>query len=110
MDFEPLDEELEEFLRMVIDRTDECSGYADGIEYANPEFRALDELGYFEDTHKYIDLTASVKPAYSALRYFERKKRWGKEKIAGHAGKAGGKLVDKGIDLAATIVAKSIMT
>ncbi len=73
MGFEPIDERLEGFLRDILSRVDDCTGTADDIDSHALEYRALDELGFFADKTEYLDGTASVKPTYAAMTYFERK-------------------------------------
>lgn len=79
MEFEPLDEDLEGVLQVIVDRVDEY-GWSDGIDYMTLEYRELKRLGLFQEAHEYYDLTASVRPTYAAMKYFERKGRWEAER------------------------------
>lgn len=106
MEFEPIDEGLENALRDILDRVDGCTSYADGIDFLTPEYRALKGLGFFEEADEYMDCTASVKPTYEALRYFERKDAWEKEKTKAAVGGAVGKVVDKAVDIGVSIGTK----
>lgn len=108
MEFEPVDEELEELIRKIIDRTDECSGCASDIEFYSPEYRDLKELGYFEVVSEYMDGTALIRPKRKMLKYFDRKREWEKQKKLDTVKDIGEKVVDKGVDIAATIATKMV--
>ncbi len=107
MEFEPIDEELEQVLKEIVDSVDECSGYADDLFDHKMECRALNSLGFFEDYEEYIDGAVSVRPTYEAMKYFDRKKRWKAEQNKNAIKEVGGKVLDKGVDFAAVVVAKA---
>lgn len=75
MDFEPLDEELEEFLRPIVEQAAE-TGWADDVDFMCAEYRELKRLGMFDSASEYYSGTARVQPTYAAMKYFERKKKW----------------------------------
>lgn len=106
MEFEPIDEDLEPMLQEIIDKTDESSGYASDVEYTNPEHRALKELGFFENAREYLDGTALVMLKRKGLKYFDRKKEWEKQRKVDAVKGIGEKAVDKGADIAATVLTK----
>lgn len=108
MDFEPLDEELEEFLQGIIEKSDECSGTAQDIEFYSPEYRDLKDLEYFEVVSEYLDGTALIRPKRKAFKYFDRKKEWEKQRKVDAAKGVGEKVVDKTTDMLATIATKMI--
>ncbi len=106
MEFEPIDEGLELALQGIIERVDACSGFADGVDFLAPEYRALKDMGMFAEADEYMDGTASVRPTYEAMRYFERKDAWEKEKTKAAVGGAVGKVVDKAVDIGVSIGTK----
>lgn len=108
MEFEVLDEELEDLLHEIIDKTDECSGCASGIEFYSPEYRELKELGYFEVVSEYMDGTALIRPKRKALKYFTNKSEWEKQTKVNTAKSVGGKIADKAVDVAADFTASVI--
>ena len=95
MEFQPLDEELEDYLRPLV-----ASARPDGSAtigcFESPEYRELKRLGYFADTSEYMDCTASVTLSYAAIKYFDRKEKWEADRRAGVASGIGGKLADVG--------------
>ena len=101
MDFEPLDEELEEFLRPIVEEAAD-TGWASDVDFTSAEYRELKRLDMFESAREYYDGTASVQPTYAAMKYFERKKKWKAQQRKETATKVGGKLAETG----ATIVAR----
>ncbi len=110
MEFEPLDEDLEEYLRSILDGAD-AGGAAMVDVFDVPEYWELKRQGYFADASEYMDCSASVRLSYGALRYFERKEKWEASRIASAAGDAGKslgeKIVDKAVDAAVTFAARS---
>lgn len=106
MEFEPIDENLEDALRVIIEGVDECTGCADSVDCHTPEYRALQELGLFSETEEFLDGTASVKPTYAALKYFDNKAKWEKERKTGVVKAVGEKAVDIVTDVAASIAVK----
>ena len=95
MDFQPNDEELEDYLRQLVSSA-QPDGSATVDCFESPEYRELKRLGYFAGTSEYRDCTASVTLSYAALKYFERKKKWEAERRVGVASGIGGKLADVG--------------
>lgn len=85
MDFEPLDEECEEFLRPIIEEA-AAKGWAEDVDYLRPEYRKLKQAGMFETAQEHYDRTARVTPSYEAMKYFERKKKWKSQRAKGAAG------------------------
>lgn len=107
MEFEPLDEELEKELANITEKAS-ATGWADGIDFTTPEYRELKRLGFFEETSEFFDMTARVKPTYSAMKYFERKEEWRKSKRGATTKGVIEKVVDKGTDFAAAVVKKAL--
>ena len=62
MDFEPLDEELEEFLRPIVEEAAD-TGWASDVDFTSAEYRELKRLDMFESAREYYDGTASVQPS-----------------------------------------------
>lgn len=110
MEFEPLDEGLEGYLRSILKGAD-ASGAAMVDVFDVPEYWELKRLGYFADTSEYMDCSASVRLSYGALRYFDRKEKWEAARRASAAegiGRSlGEKIIDKAVDAAATFAARS---
>lgn len=107
MEFEPIDEELEKVLQVIIDSVDEDSGYADDIFGFEMECRALNNRGFFDDYEEYINGAVSVRPTYEAMKYFDHKKQWESERRKAAAKGVGEKIVDKGTDFLATVFTKA---
>lgn len=108
MEFEPIEPELEAALADIVAKVDDFTGDAEDVVFRTPEFRALEEMGFFSEVHKYIDGTCSVKPTYAALKYADRKEEWKKSRIAGAAKGIGEKAVDKGLDFAAKVASNML--
>lgn len=102
MDFEPLDEEIEEFLRPIVEQAAE-TGWADDVDFMCAEYRELKRLGMFDSASEYYSGTARVQPTYAAMKYFERKKKWKARQRKETATKVGGKLVEAGVKVAAKL-------
>lgn len=107
MEFEPLKEELEEALLPIVEAARD-TGWAEGVDFTTPEYRELKQLGMFESVREYYDMTAAVKPTYAAMKYFERKEKRQARHAVDAAKSIGGKILDKGADIAASIIAKQI--
>lgn len=105
MDFEPLEEELEEYLT-------ELTGKAqDGVLNTSgktPEFKELVRLGYVEVVSEYIDGASLARLTYKAIKYDDRKKKWKKEKKVNAAKGFVEKVGDKAVDIAASVLTKGM--
>lgn len=104
MDFEPLDAELEEALRPIVDGARDSGWVA--VDSRTPEYRALKATGMFQRTREYYDGEARVEPTYAAMKYFERKARYEKERREEVVLRAADKLADVGATVAGTAVSK----
>lgn len=102
MDFEPLDEELEEFLRPIVEQAAE-TGWADDVDFMFAEYRELKRLGMFDSASEYYSGTARVQPTYAAMKYFERKKKWKARQRKKTVAKVGGKVAETGAGIVAKL-------
>ncbi len=102
MDFEPLDEELEEFLRPIVEQAAE-TGWADDVDFMCAEYRELKRLGMFDSASEYYSGTARVQPTYAAMKYFERKKKWKTQQRKEAVAKVGGKVAEAGAGIVAKL-------
>lgn len=105
MDFEPLEEELEEYLTELTDKAQDGALNTPG---KTPELKELVRLGYIEVVSEYIDGTSLVRLTYKAIKYDDRKKKWKKEKRANAAKGFAEKVGDKAVDIAASVLTKGM--
>ncbi len=98
MEFEPIDEDLEEALLHMVSDADERGCVV--VPDVTPEFNELKRLGFFAMTREYIDGSALVELTYGALRYSSKKEKWEKEKIKEAGRKAVGGIASKAVEIA----------
>lgn len=105
MEFEPLEEELEEYLLELADKAQDGALNTSGKA---PELKELARLGYVEVVSEYIDGTSLIRLTYKAIKYDDRKKKWKKEKKVNAAKGFAEKVRDKAVDIAASVLTKGM--
>lgn len=106
MDFEPIDEDLEEYLETLIAKQDSASGTVDNVDFMCAEYRGLKDLGFFAECDEFLDGTASVKLTYQASTYFKHKDKWEKEQMKQKVSSAGSKIAEAVTDVGTEIALK----
>lgn len=105
LEFEELEEELEEYLQDLVDR---AHNDAVNTSCICPEYRELTRLGYIEPISEYIDGTALVRLSYKAMKYNDRKKKWKKDQAVKKVKGVAESAADKATDFVATVISKGI--
>lgn len=106
MEFEPIDEELEEYLETLIAKQDSASGIVENVDFMCAEYRGLKDLGFFAECDEFLDGTALVKLTYQASTYFKQKDKWKKGQMKQKVSSAGSKVAEVATDLGAEVILK----
>lgn len=105
MDFEPLEDELEEALLDLIEL--QSNGIVEQDHLPSIEQKELERLGYIEEINQFISGESRVVLSYNGLKYPSRKEKWKKEQRIDGVKKAAGGIAEKAAEAVASAALKN---